>query len=96
MRASRPGPLSHSGALPADFGTVSGIGEYFFTQFLFPFEAVSILLIIAVIGAVVLARTIAKPTTVHELPPEAQPHGPQESVRVGEEDAEAPQGHGGH
>ena len=57
------------GAPPADFGTVARMGDYFFTEFLFPFEAISILLVIAVIGAVVLARTtVAKATTMYELP----------------------------
>jgi NADH-quinone oxidoreductase subunit J len=57
------------GAPPQDFGTVAKIGDYFFTEFLFPFEAISILLVIAVIGAVVLARTtVAKATSMYELP----------------------------
>lgn len=57
------------GAPPADFGTVAKIGDYFFTEFLFPFEAISILLVVAVIGAVVLARTTAaKATSMYDLP----------------------------
>lgn len=92
---STPAPVSRSGPPPAEFGSVAGIADYFFTRFLFPFEAISILLIIAVIGAVVLARTIARPTSVHELPGDLQPHGPQETVKVGEETASAPHGHGG-
>lgn len=57
------------GPPPADFGTTADVGTRFFTDFLFPFEAVSILLIIAVIGAVVLARTnAAKVTSMYELP----------------------------
>jgi NADH-quinone oxidoreductase subunit J len=94
---STPAPMVRSGAPPEDFGTVHGIADYFFTRFLFPFEAVSILLIIAVIGAVVLARTVARPTSVHELPKELQPHGPQQTIQVGEEDAAPDAGHGhGH
>lgn len=54
---------------PAGFGTVGGIGDLFFTDYLFPFEAISILLVIAIIGAVVLARTTAaKVTSPYELP----------------------------
>lgn len=94
--SSTPGAITRTGALPSEFGTVVGIGEYFFTKFLFPFEAISILLVIAVIGAVVLARTVAKPTSVHDLPPAAQPHGPQQTVSSEETEEVAQHGHGGH
>ncbi|MBI5105534.1 MAG: NADH-quinone oxidoreductase subunit J [Solirubrobacterales bacterium] len=40
----------------AGFGTPGAIGELFLTRFLFPFEAASFLLLIAAVGAVVLAR----------------------------------------
>jgi NADH-quinone oxidoreductase subunit J len=96
IAGTTPGPVGRSGPPPADFGTVAGIGDYFFTKFLFPFEAISILLVIAVIGAVVLARTVAKPTSSHDLPEEAQPHGPQTTIVAGQEEAQAPHGHGGH
>jgi NADH-quinone oxidoreductase subunit J len=98
MLGGQPAPMVRGGVPPADFGTVAGLGEYFFTRFLFPFEAVSILLVIAVIGAVVLARTTAKPTSVHDLPLAAQPHGPLVTTVQGEDEASAPpsSGHGGH
>jgi NADH:ubiquinone oxidoreductase subunit 6 (subunit J) len=38
------------------FGTPSHIGTLFLTKYLFPFEAASILLLVAAVGAVVLAR----------------------------------------
>jgi len=38
------------------FGTTREIGHTLFTRYLFPFEAVSLLLLIAVVGALVLAR----------------------------------------
>ncbi|MCC6997772.1 MAG: NADH-quinone oxidoreductase subunit J [Deltaproteobacteria bacterium] len=38
------------------FGTTRAVGELLFTRYLVPFEAVSLLLLIAVIGALVLAR----------------------------------------
>ncbi len=41
----------------ADFGTVANVGDILFNDYLFAFEAVSILLLIAVIAAVVVART---------------------------------------
>ncbi len=43
-------------AADAGFGTVDGLADLLFRQFLFPFELVSILLLVAVIGAVVLAK----------------------------------------
>ena len=43
--------------LPASFGTVANIGETLFTDFVLPFEVASILLLAAMVGAVVLAKT---------------------------------------
>jgi NADH-quinone oxidoreductase subunit J len=40
----------------AGFGSPAAIGEMFLTKFLVPFEVVSLLLLIAAVGAVVLAR----------------------------------------
>ena len=77
-----------------EFGTVAKIGEYFFTEFLFPFEAISILLIIAVIGAVVVARTVvSRPTTSYEVPNAASG-----SAEGGDDHAggDAHGAHGGH
>ena len=41
---------------PRAFGTPASIGEALLTKFLFPFEVASILLLMAAVGAVVLAR----------------------------------------
>lgn len=38
------------------FGTVKHLGEVMYTQWLFPFEAVSLLLLVAILGAVVVAK----------------------------------------
>jgi NADH-quinone oxidoreductase subunit J len=43
--------------LPDTFGTVANIGETLFTDFVLPFEVASILLLAAMVGAVVLAKT---------------------------------------
>jgi NADH-quinone oxidoreductase subunit J len=46
-------------ALPVEasaIGTTEAIGNSLFTQYLFPFEAVSLLLLAALIGAIVLAK----------------------------------------
>ena len=45
---------------PPEWGGVASVGELLFTQYLFPFEALSLMLLIAVIGAVVVARTPKK------------------------------------
>ncbi len=39
-----------------EFGTVEGVGYTLFTKYLFPFEAVSIVLLVAVVGAIAIAR----------------------------------------
>ncbi len=42
--------------LPPDFGSVQAVGMELFTKYLYPFELTSILLIVAVLGAVVMAK----------------------------------------
>jgi len=39
-----------------DYGTVRGVGKLLFTDYLVPFELTSILLLVAIVGAVVLAK----------------------------------------
>ena len=41
---------------PADINTVSQIGKLFFSQYIIPFEIASIILLMALIGAIVIAR----------------------------------------
>jgi NADH-quinone oxidoreductase subunit J len=43
-------------SVPADFGTVKAVGRLLFTQYLLPFEATSLLLTVAIVGAVVVAK----------------------------------------
>jgi NADH-quinone oxidoreductase subunit J len=43
-------------ALSADFGTVKAVGQVLYTRFLLPFEATSLLLLAAIVGAVVVAK----------------------------------------
>jgi NADH-quinone oxidoreductase subunit J len=43
-------------SVPEGFGTVSAVGERLFTDFLLPFEITGILLLVAMVGAVVLAK----------------------------------------
>lgn len=42
--------------VPAGFGSIGQFGSVLFTQYLLPFEATAVLLLIAVIGVVVLGR----------------------------------------
>jgi len=43
-------------SLPEGYGTVQALSEKLFTDFLLPFEITSVLLLVAVVGAVVLAK----------------------------------------
>jgi NADH-quinone oxidoreductase subunit J len=49
-------PAAIAGDLPAEFGTPLAIGETLFNEYLLPFEVVSILLLAAMIGAIVLTK----------------------------------------
>lgn len=51
-----PKMVPEQGPLPADFGTTKSIADVLFSSYLFPFEAVSLVLLIAVVGALVLAH----------------------------------------
>lgn len=43
-------------AVPEGFGTIEAVGDALFTRYLYPFEIVSVLLLVAIIGAVLLAK----------------------------------------
>ena len=45
-----------SAQLAADFGTVKAVGKVLYTQYLLPFEVTSLLLLVAIVGAVVVAK----------------------------------------
>jgi NADH-quinone oxidoreductase subunit J len=49
------GPLTMPRVAP-DFGTVKAVGRLLYTQYLLPFEATSLLLLVAIVGAVVVAK----------------------------------------
>jgi NADH-quinone oxidoreductase subunit J len=49
------GPMSMR-RVGADFGTVKAVGRLLYTQYLLPFEATSLLLLVAIVGAVVVAK----------------------------------------
>jgi len=48
--------LPLSGKAPDDFGSVKAVGEVLFTKYLYPFEIVSVLLLVAIVGATILAK----------------------------------------
>jgi NADH-quinone oxidoreductase subunit J len=51
-------------AQPADtFGTVAAIGSMLFKEFLYPFEAISVLLLVSIVGGVVISRSHQKEVT---------------------------------
>jgi NADH-quinone oxidoreductase subunit J len=43
-------------AVDSTFGTVKAVGNVLFTEYLLPFEATSLLLLVAIVGAVVVAK----------------------------------------
>ncbi len=52
-----PSAGNAAAAAPATFGTLASLGHTIYTQWLFPFEAVSLLLLVAIVGAVVVAKS---------------------------------------
>jgi NADH-quinone oxidoreductase subunit J len=56
LGAGLKGVNSRGAAYHLGFGTPAAIGQLFLTKFLLPFEIASILLLVAAVGAVVLAR----------------------------------------
>ena len=53
---TRGGAAPTPTAVAATFGSPSMVGEMLFNQYLLPFEVVSVLLLVAMIGAIVLTR----------------------------------------
>ena len=54
--AIRDSGILHWKSVAPDFGTVRAVGRLLFTQYLLPFEATSLLLLVAIVGAVVVAK----------------------------------------
>ena len=53
-------PEAVPGAAPDGFGTVAAIGDVLFRDFLYPFESISVLLLVAIVGGVVVSRSHQK------------------------------------
>ena len=59
---TRGANVGTAGAAPAGYGGALAVAQSLFTDFLLPFELTSILLLVAVVGAVVLAQKQRRPT----------------------------------
>ncbi len=58
--ASRSPQRGVPAPIPQTFGTVASIGNVLFRDFVFPFEAISVLLLVAVVGGVTISRSDRK------------------------------------
>ncbi|MBW4512514.1 MAG: NADH-quinone oxidoreductase subunit J [Scytonematopsis contorta HA4267-MV1] len=82
-------PWKLSTETPAGDGSIVLIGQHFFSDFLLPFELASVLLLIAMVGAIILARREYIPDAI--TPGEMQqtiltlPERPRELVSSGSE-----------
>jgi len=56
LRGRIAAPNAYTGGFSTGFGAVEDIGRLLFTDYVFAFEVASVLLVVAMIGAVVLAR----------------------------------------
>jgi NADH-quinone oxidoreductase subunit J len=43
---------------PADFGNIEGVGRLMLSNYLYPFEVISVLLLVAIVGVVLLAKKV--------------------------------------
>ena len=57
VRAIAVLPREPAPNLPPSFGTLQSLGAQLYTQWLLPFEALSLLLLVAMVGAVVVAKS---------------------------------------
>jgi NADH-quinone oxidoreductase subunit J len=56
VAVARKFPRTPAGTLEPAFGTIEEVGNKLFTVYMLPFELTSVLLLIAIIGAVILAK----------------------------------------
>jgi NAD(P)H-quinone oxidoreductase subunit 6 len=84
MVLATPWTLS-TGATPGD-GSIVSIGQHFFSDFLLPFELASVLLLMAMVGAIILARREFLPEQAisprQEQPVLTLPERPRELVTI--------------
>ena len=75
------------------FGTVASVGDLLFRDFLYPFESISVLLLVAIIGGVVISRSHQKEVAaeraaeyrkqIHELASHDYPGAPPDAAPEG-------------
>jgi len=69
-----PGRVSVAGNAPEDWGSVKAVGLDLFNGGLFPFEAISILLLVAVVGAIAIAKPLNEDNATEADAPVAGGH----------------------
>ncbi|HEX3558632.1 MAG TPA: NADH-quinone oxidoreductase subunit J [Pyrinomonadaceae bacterium] len=75
-----PSRIDAYGQRPSDVGLTASIGTGLFTEYLLPFEVTSVLILMALVGAITLARRtatprLAAPGNITTEPPELGPRG---------------------
>ncbi|MCC5636511.1 NADH-quinone oxidoreductase subunit J [Nostoc sp. CHAB 5844] len=81
-------PWAYSTTPVAGESSIVLIGEHFFSDFLLPFELASILLLMAMVGAIILARREYLPDQVSPSTVLTLPERPRELVSAGRETQE--------
>lgn len=95
-----PGPDAPA-RIPDSFGTVASIGQILFRDFLYPFEAISLLLLVAIVGGVVISRSHQKELAAEIAAErrkaiEEMAHAPYPAPEEAALEAASGAGHGGH
>jgi NAD(P)H-quinone oxidoreductase subunit 6 len=83
-------PWSINATTPAVIeSTIVELGKHFFSDFLLPFELASVLLLMAMIGAIILARRDLIPEAQEQTTPLVLPERPRELTATGNPSLEA-------
>ncbi len=61
LELTNPQPLGEAGVSMEGYGSPQAVGELLFTQYMLPFQMTGVLLLVAMIGAIVLAKEEKKP-----------------------------------
>lgn len=64
---ARTQAIAAAASLPESFGTVKSLGRLLFSDFVFPFEAISVLLLVAIAGGVVVSRSAKQEQEAEEV-----------------------------
>ncbi len=66
-------------ATPANYGAPQAIGELLFTQYSLPFEVTAVILLVAVVGAILLARPDRPARRLSEIRAQAEAQRQEEN-----------------